>query len=91
MEDIADKLVGMVNAQVAKLTIGRPEDNADITCVVSESSANFIEGLVTDARDKGAHLCQVGTDGGVGRCRHPSPTPGRRIRHCRRNTSARAT
>jgi len=34
--------------------VGRPEDNADITPVVSSSSADFITGLVEDARDKGA-------------------------------------
>jgi glyceraldehyde-3-phosphate dehydrogenase (NADP+) len=41
-------------AGVEKLSVGRPQDNADITPVVSESSANFIQGLVEDARDKGA-------------------------------------
>jgi acyl-CoA reductase-like NAD-dependent aldehyde dehydrogenase len=38
---------------VEKLQVGMPEDDADITPVVSESSANFIEGLVNDAREKG--------------------------------------
>lgn len=41
-------------AGVEKLRVGAPEDDADITPVVSESSANFIEGLVEDARAKGA-------------------------------------
>lgn len=50
---IADELVGLVTPQVAALTVGRPEDNADITPVISESSANFIEGLVKDAQEKG--------------------------------------
>ncbi|CAI5496411.1 unnamed protein product [Closterium sp. NIES-64] len=58
MEDVADALVERVNARLAKLTVGRPEDDADITPVVSESSANFIEGLVLDAKDKGALFCQ---------------------------------
>ena len=39
---------------MAKLRVGSPEEDADITPVVSESSANFIEGLVEDARQKGA-------------------------------------
>jgi delta 1-pyrroline-5-carboxylate dehydrogenase len=43
MHDIADELVAKVKAGVAKLTVGRPEDNADITPVVSEASANFIQ------------------------------------------------
>ncbi|PPD75695.1 hypothetical protein GOBAR_DD27383 [Gossypium barbadense] len=33
-------------------------DDCDITPVVSESSANFIEGLVKDAKEKGATFCQ---------------------------------
>ncbi|KAF7130189.1 hypothetical protein RHSIM_Rhsim10G0195700 [Rhododendron simsii] len=47
-----------VNAKVAKLTVGLPEENCDITPVVTESSANFIEGLVMDAKKKGATFCQ---------------------------------
>lgn len=58
MESIADALVQKVNAKVAKLTVGAPEDNCDITPVVTESSANYIEGLVMDAKEKGATFCQ---------------------------------
>ncbi|KAJ7535063.1 hypothetical protein O6H91_12G017100 [Diphasiastrum complanatum] len=58
MESIADELVRKVNAKIAKLTVGSPEDDCDITAVVSESSANFIEGLVKDAKEKGATFCQ---------------------------------
>lgn len=58
MESVADELVEKVKAKVAKLTVGPPEENCDITAVVSESSANFIEGLVMDAKDKGATFCQ---------------------------------
>ncbi len=47
-----------VNAGIAKLTVGRPEDDAAIVPVVSESSAKFVEGLVNDAKEKGATLCQ---------------------------------
>ncbi len=39
--------------QVQKLSVGMPEDDCDITPVISESSASFIEGLVDDAREKG--------------------------------------
>ncbi|KVH40997.1 Aldehyde dehydrogenase, conserved site-containing protein [Cynara cardunculus var. scolymus] len=58
MESVADALVEKVNAKVAKLKVGPPEDNCDITPVVSESSANFIEGLAKDAKAKGATFCQ---------------------------------
>ncbi|CAN1328290.1 NADP-dependent glyceraldehyde-3-phosphate dehydrogenase [Linum perenne] len=58
MESAADSLVEKVKAKVAKLRVGAPEDDADITPVVTESSANFIEGLVMDAKEKGATFCQ---------------------------------
>ncbi|KAL2545228.1 NADP-dependent glyceraldehyde-3-phosphate dehydrogenase [Forsythia ovata] len=58
MESIADTLVKKVNEQVENLNISPPEDDCDITLVVTESSANFIEGLVMDAKKKGATLCQ---------------------------------
>ncbi|KAL6274987.1 hypothetical protein ACE6H2_025679 [Prunus campanulata] len=58
MESVADALVEKVNKRVEKLTVGPPEENSDITPVVSESSANFIEGLVVDAKQKGATFCQ---------------------------------
>ncbi|WVZ92749.1 hypothetical protein U9M48_038792 [Paspalum notatum var. saurae] len=58
MESIADAVVQKVNAKLAKLKVGPPEDDSDITPVVTESSANFIEGLVMDAKEKGATFCQ---------------------------------
>lgn len=58
MASVADTLVEKVNSKVAKLTVGPPEDDCDITPVVTESSANFIEGLVMDAKEKGATFCQ---------------------------------
>ncbi|RWW59068.1 hypothetical protein BHE74_00034009 [Ensete ventricosum] len=58
MESVADAVVEKVKAKMAKLTIGPPEEDCDITPVVSESSANFVEGLVMDAKQKGATFCQ---------------------------------
>lgn len=54
VREVADALAAKVAAGVEKLRVGAPEDDADITPVVSESSADFIEGLVDDARQKGA-------------------------------------
>ena len=59
MESIADKLVEKVNAKVNKLTVGPPEADSDVTPVINEASANFIEELAIDAQQKGAKLCQV--------------------------------
>lgn len=56
--DVADLRGGQVNERVAKLTVGKPEDDAAVVPVVSESSAKFVEGLVKDAQEKGATLCQ---------------------------------
>ncbi|GIL45440.1 hypothetical protein Vafri_2681 [Volvox africanus] len=53
-ESVADALVGTVAEGVKKLSVGMPENDCDITPVVSESSANFIEGLIMDAKEKGA-------------------------------------
>jgi len=58
VESIADALKEKVLAGMAKLTVGAPEDNCSITPVVSEASANFIEGLAMDAKERGATFCQ---------------------------------
>ncbi|EEF31604.1 NADP-dependent glyceraldehyde-3-phosphate dehydrogenase, putative [Ricinus communis] len=58
MDSVADALVEKVKDRVAKLSVGPLEDNCDITPVVIESSANFIEGLIKDAKEKGATFCQ---------------------------------
>ena len=51
---------------VEKLSVGRPEDNCDITPVISETSANFIEGLAMDAKNKGATFLTEFKRWGVG-------------------------
>ena len=54
LESVADKLVTLLQAEVAKLTVGNPFDNADITPVIDNASADFIWGLIEDAQEKGA-------------------------------------
>ena len=58
-ESVADAVIAGVNAGIAKLSVGQPEDDADITAVCSSSSADFIQGLVTDAMAKGASSAQT--------------------------------
>lgn len=58
MESVADELVKKVNEKIKKLTVGMPDKDCDITPVISESSANFIQGLVEDAKQKGAKFHQ---------------------------------
>ena len=54
LESVADKLASLLQAEVAKLTVGDPFDNADITPVIDNASADFIWGLIEDAQEKGA-------------------------------------
>ena len=53
LESVADKLVTLLQAEVTKLTVGDPFDNADITPVIDNASADFIWGLIEDAQEKG--------------------------------------
>ena len=54
LESVADTLVTLLQEEVAKLTVGDPFDNADITPVIDNASADFIWGLIEDAQEKGA-------------------------------------
>ena len=47
-------MAALLQAEVEKLTVGDPFDNADITPVIDNASADFIWGLIEDAREKGA-------------------------------------
>jgi glyceraldehyde-3-phosphate dehydrogenase (NADP+) len=58
MESVAEELVTKIVEKMTKLKVGMPEDNCDITPVVSASSANFIQGLVEDAKKKNAKFHQ---------------------------------
>ncbi|MEQ9809264.1 NADP-dependent glyceraldehyde-3-phosphate dehydrogenase [Streptococcus jiangjianxini] len=54
MDSVADQLVEILREKILKLTIGSPEDNADITSLIDTGAADFVEGLVNDAVEKGA-------------------------------------
>ena len=54
LESVADTLAALLQAEVTKLTVGDPFDNADITPVIDNASADFIWGLIDDAQEKGA-------------------------------------
>lgn len=56
-KQVADELVDKVVHGVEQLSVGAPEENSFITPVVSKSSADFIEGLVMDAKEKGGKFC----------------------------------
>lgn len=54
LESVADTLAALLQAEVTKLTVGDPFDNADITPVIDNTSADFIWDLIEDAQEKGA-------------------------------------
>ena len=54
LESVADQLATLLQAEIAKLTVGDPFDNADITPVIDTASADFIWSLIEDAQEKGA-------------------------------------
>jgi glyceraldehyde-3-phosphate dehydrogenase (NADP+) len=56
LESVADKLIEQLLPLVRAMTVGRPEDNADITTLISTEAADFVQGLIEDAIQKGAKL-----------------------------------
>lgn len=54
MDSVADDLEKHVCDLVSKLSVGMPTDNADITPLIDTKAADFVEGLINDATDKGA-------------------------------------
>ena len=66
LESVADTLATLLQAEVAKLTVGDPFDNADITPVIDNASADFIWDLIEDAQEKGAQaLTQIKREGNL--------------------------
>lgn len=55
-EEIADELVEIIREKVLTLTVGNPEDDADITPLIDSGAADFVEGLINDAVEKGAEV-----------------------------------
>lgn len=53
---VADELVSLIQSEVEKLSVGSPEDNATIVPLIDEQSADFVQGLIDDALEKGATL-----------------------------------
>jgi glyceraldehyde-3-phosphate dehydrogenase (NADP+) len=56
LESVADKLIAELLPRIRKMTVGRPEDDADITPLISTEAADFVQELIDDAIAKGAKL-----------------------------------
>ncbi|RBW69169.1 NADP-dependent glyceraldehyde-3-phosphate dehydrogenase [Bacillus taeanensis] len=55
-EEVADALTLKIKEQIEALSIGTPEEDADITALIDEQSADFVQSLIDDALSKGASL-----------------------------------
>lgn len=53
---VADALVEKMVPLIQKLRVGMPSDDADITPLIDDAAADFVEGLVDDAVAHGAHV-----------------------------------
>jgi len=56
MDSIADELSAKIVKEVEKLTVGKPEDDAQITPLINDRAADFVQELMDDAINKGAKL-----------------------------------
>lgn len=55
-ETIAEELVLKLKERVEKLKVGNPEDEVDITPLINNEAADYVEGLIKDAIVKGATM-----------------------------------
>ena len=61
IDKVADKLVESLKTKIEKLKVGNPiEDEVEIVPLIDTKAADFVEELIKDARDKGAHLITGG-------------------------------
>ena len=57
IDSVADKLVELLKNKIEKLKVGNPlEEDATIVPLINDKSADFVEGLIEDAKEKGAKL-----------------------------------
>jgi glyceraldehyde-3-phosphate dehydrogenase (NADP+) len=56
VNEVADELVHLIKEKIEKLKVGRPEDGVDITPLISDKAADFVQELMDDSINKGAKL-----------------------------------
>lgn len=63
MDSVADQLVELIKTNIEKIKVGNPIDlnDYDVVPVIDSKSADFICGLIDDAKQKGATLLNGGT------------------------------
>lgn len=56
LDEIANIIVEKLKENIMRLKIGKPQEAADITPLISDEAADFVEELINDALKKGADL-----------------------------------
>lgn len=56
MEDVADKLISIMEREITLLKVGLPQEGASVTPLIDTKAADFVEELINDALVKGAKL-----------------------------------
>ncbi|WP_036779845.1 NADP-dependent glyceraldehyde-3-phosphate dehydrogenase [Pontibacillus chungwhensis] len=69
-DEIADELVDRIAHKVKSLSVGMPEDNKDITPLIDNKSADYVQSLIDDAKEQGAKV--VSGDTREGNLLHPT-------------------
>ncbi len=60
IDSVADALIEKVADIVSGLKVGRSSEDADVTPMIDQKSADFVSSLIQDARDKGAAVVHEG-------------------------------
>lgn len=55
-EPVADALLAELVPRVQRLRVGRPEDDAEVTPLISQQAADYVQELIDDALARGARL-----------------------------------
>ncbi|WP_018661714.1 NADP-dependent glyceraldehyde-3-phosphate dehydrogenase [Heyndrickxia acidiproducens] len=53
-ESVANQLVALLKEEIEKLSVGSPEQDSVIVPLIDDAAADFVQGLVDDAVEKGA-------------------------------------
>ncbi|GGD00324.1 NADP-dependent glyceraldehyde-3-phosphate dehydrogenase [Pontibacillus salipaludis] len=69
-DEVADELVDRIAHKVKSLSVGMPEDNKDVTPLIDNKSADYVQSLIDDAKDQGAKV--VSGDTREGNLLHPT-------------------
>lgn len=56
INNISDELAALMLEEIKKLKVGMPEDDCEVTPLINNSAADFVQELINDALKKGAKL-----------------------------------